>query len=453
VGSLIRRPWHVLTAGTAVAVAMLGIMTGTAAASSPVTPPFTECPAIGAAPGCEILLVVNANDTISVLGDSKVGPYDGSDDTLIGILNNSSGPVPAITVSGPSSGLAGFDGDGICTYATGGTAGGSGFTGDSYCSAQQLAGTDPEDYAGPENTFTLDPSSLDDVEVDFTGNGLAAGASTYFSLEGALTAAVITAHKGGLIPSATSPNWAGYVSQYPPDKPVSATVTLPSITCNTAGEVSVWVGYDGWERDSTTVEQDGVAAECPRAGGTASFHLWYELFKDFEPFNPCYNQYTWCPLYTNPAEIRVPVNVQLQPGDSVKMLVNRKPGPSFFGLKYGTDRISFSLSVYNAAGAPIMKTWTKTVAEPLFYDPKYDSSECIAESPGTLNGTQISLLALPDFGSVTFTGCSVIDDATSLSSLLRVDIARNGRPLATAGPVTRDSSGQNSFSVTWVASS
>ena len=36
------------------------------------------------------------------------------------------------------------------------------------------------------------------MEVDFAGQGLAANSSTYFSLEGALTAAVITARKGGL---------------------------------------------------------------------------------------------------------------------------------------------------------------------------------------------------------------------------------------------------------------
>lgn len=179
---------------------MLGIAAGTAAAASPVTTSFTECPAIGAAPSCEILLVVNSNGGISVLGNSSAGPYDGSDDTLIGILNNSGNPVPAITVSGPNSDLAGFDGDGICTYATGGITGGNGlgFTGDSYCNAQQLAGSDPEDYEGPHNTFTLDKNSHDDLEVDFAGKGLTAGSSTYFSLEGALTAAQITAHRGGL---------------------------------------------------------------------------------------------------------------------------------------------------------------------------------------------------------------------------------------------------------------
>ncbi len=196
-GTLITWRWRALCAGTATAAMMLACVPGTASASSPVTPPFTECPSIGHSPSCEILLVVNPDQSISVLGDSSVGPYDGGDDTLVGILNNSSAAIAAITVSGPGSGLAGFDGDGICTYAVGG-ASGSGFTGDSYCSSQQVAGTDPGDYAGPGTSFTLDPSSQDHVEVDFAGHGLSAGSSAYFSLEGALTAAVVTARKGGL---------------------------------------------------------------------------------------------------------------------------------------------------------------------------------------------------------------------------------------------------------------
>jgi len=200
VGKFKAWPFSALCAGVAVAVTLLGVISGTASASNPLTAPFTECPAIGAAPSCDILLDVNANRSISVSGDSSVGPYDGSDDSLVGIVNNSSSPVQAITVSGPNSGLAGFDGDGICTYATGGTTGGSGagFTGDSYCDAQQLSGTDPEDYAGPDNTFTLDPNSQNDVEVDFTGKGLAPGQVTYFGLEGALNAATITSRVGTL---------------------------------------------------------------------------------------------------------------------------------------------------------------------------------------------------------------------------------------------------------------
>jgi len=200
VGTSISWKRRAFSGGTVIAALALVITSANANAASTPTPPFTECPAVGAAPSCDILLVVNSDQTITVTGNSSIGPYDGSDDTLVGIVNNSSSAISAITVSGPGSGLAGFDGDGICTYATGGTVGGSGpgFVGDSYCDAQQLAGTDPEDYSGPDNSFTLDPNSQDDVEVDFNGKGLTAGATSYFSLEGALTAAVVTARKGGL---------------------------------------------------------------------------------------------------------------------------------------------------------------------------------------------------------------------------------------------------------------
>jgi hypothetical protein len=109
------RPRRALCVGAATAVALLGVMAGTASAAGPVTAPFTECPKVGAAPSCDILLVVNPDQSISVLGDSSAGPYDGSDDTLIGIVNNSSAAITAVTVSGPTSDLAGFDGDGICT--------------------------------------------------------------------------------------------------------------------------------------------------------------------------------------------------------------------------------------------------------------------------------------------------------------------------------------------------
>src|SRR5712691_6905170 len=90
------------------------------AATTPPPPPLTQCPAVGQDASCQILLVVNPDDTITVLGDPTLGPYDGADDTLVGIVNNAKAAVPAITVTGPGSGLAGLDGDGLCTYTVSG---------------------------------------------------------------------------------------------------------------------------------------------------------------------------------------------------------------------------------------------------------------------------------------------------------------------------------------------
>ena len=177
----------VATAISVVAAGVSATLSHAAAASAAglPTPPFNECPAIASSPSCEILLVVNPDKTISVIGDPSVGPFDGSDDTLVGIINNSAAPVQAITVSGPGSDLSGFDGDGICSgdYGT--------WNGSSGCPYG------PTGYEGPGTSFVTSSALPDDAEVDFSG-GLAPGASAYFSLEGALVSAQLAAREGGL---------------------------------------------------------------------------------------------------------------------------------------------------------------------------------------------------------------------------------------------------------------
>jgi hypothetical protein len=198
------------------------------------TAPFNECPQIGYAKSCGIAIVVSNNGE-QVLQDTNNGvsgfttpgtqtPYDDGDDTLVGIVNTSSKPLYRIQLSGESTStdLFGFEGDGICTYAAGGsntlaggdTGGGSstvggpgeppaGYTGSTYCSAAQLAGSaaaagaDPNgsDYQGPRNTFSNISSDTDTGEVDFTG-GLQPGQSTYFSLEESLVPAQLNVQYG-----------------------------------------------------------------------------------------------------------------------------------------------------------------------------------------------------------------------------------------------------------------
>jgi hypothetical protein len=167
-----------LTAVAAVAVANFA---GHMPAAHAAGPPFTQCPHVGQAPSCSILIVINPGRSVSVLGDANVGPYDGSDDTLVGVQNNSSTSVRAITVTGPGSGLSLFDSDGLCSYSVPGCPFGS--TG----------------YEGPGVSFTVDPSQPDSAEVDFASGGLAPNSSGYFSLEGALTQAILTAREGGLV--------------------------------------------------------------------------------------------------------------------------------------------------------------------------------------------------------------------------------------------------------------
>jgi hypothetical protein len=132
---------------------------------------FTQCPAIGANTGCAVLITVAANGGISTAIDNTQGPYDGSEDTLIGVLNNSSTALSSLSISGTD--IFGFDGDGICTFAP--------FSGSGYCSAAAIAGTDPQDYQGPTSTFTV--TNVNSGVVNFNPAVAANGGSTFFSLE------------------------------------------------------------------------------------------------------------------------------------------------------------------------------------------------------------------------------------------------------------------------------
>ena len=128
-------------------------------------------------PSCGIQLQVNADNSVTVAIDPSVGAYDGADDTLIGIINTSATPVSAVTVTGPGSDLSGFDGDGLCAYLG--------------CQ------NGPTGYEGPGTSLVTSPTVPDSAEIDFT-TALAPGATAYFSLEGALQYAQLTARKGTL---------------------------------------------------------------------------------------------------------------------------------------------------------------------------------------------------------------------------------------------------------------
>lgn len=140
---------------------------------------FSQCPAVGAdTNGCELLITVTAVNssgaatafTVSTASPDQ-GPYDGSEDTLIGILNMSGGTLTSISLSS-STDLFGFDGDGACTFIT--------------CTGA----TDPSGYAPAGVTFSSINGSFTSGTVNF-GPGLDIGASTWFSLEEALTASQI----------------------------------------------------------------------------------------------------------------------------------------------------------------------------------------------------------------------------------------------------------------------
>ena len=155
-------------------------------------------PYLTAGGGCNTLVTVASNGSMSV-SVVNTNPYDGSDDNLVGVVNNGTTPLTQLTLSG--SGISGWEGDGICAFAAGGIAGDT-WTGQSssYCTSSALSGTDPQDYYGPNMTFT-NFSTGNAVTVVFSP-ALAAGATSFFSLEQAPSSALQVT--GGPTPTPTS---------------------------------------------------------------------------------------------------------------------------------------------------------------------------------------------------------------------------------------------------------
>ena len=147
-------------------------------------PIFTQCPPTGLNTGCEFLVSLNPNNTISIAMDPNIpnnGPYGGSDDTLVGVQNNSALTLKSLLVSS-SLAIFAFDGDGPCTQTPGPT----------NCSS------DPSGYAGPNISFSNINAAKTAGTVNFNP-GLAPGASGYFALEEALQTAQLSVTVGSTV--------------------------------------------------------------------------------------------------------------------------------------------------------------------------------------------------------------------------------------------------------------
>jgi len=139
------------------------------------SPPFTECPAIGAAPTCGLLIHITTSGT-TITADPARGPYDGGDDSLLGVKNDSAASVSSIALSSTTLPVFGFEGDGLCTFPFAGNAG---------------CPFDPTGYGGPGVSFGNISASQMSGLVKFSP-AIPPGGTAYFSLEDAVTPATIT---------------------------------------------------------------------------------------------------------------------------------------------------------------------------------------------------------------------------------------------------------------------
>ena len=199
--------------------------------------------------GCGVTITITgtSGNLIATFGGSGMA-YDGDEDQLVGIINNSPVAVGAIILSAPiistmppwSDNLFAFDGDGACTYF--GT-----------CSYG------PTGYEGPNNTFVGTSTDLTTGKVLFTV-ALAPGATTWFSIENTPTAvAAIGENK---------PLTAGSTTVFPFGP--FACVTNENITCT---ETSVADDLQIAPRNSAAGDALTVTA-VPVPAGPLSLDSW-----------------------------------------------------------------------------------------------------------------------------------------------------------------------------------
>ena len=142
------------------------------------------CPTIGAVTTCNVVITAGPGGTFST-AVPNMNPYDGSDDNLVGIINNSGSTITSLSFvgSGNGGGLFAFDGDGLQSFnsAAGGSPDTTGYGGKVSSTANfNLSGAN-DFFTNIHTTTVFDDSGT----VVFGANGIPNGGSAYFSLESA----------------------------------------------------------------------------------------------------------------------------------------------------------------------------------------------------------------------------------------------------------------------------
>jgi hypothetical protein len=182
----------------------------------------------------------------------------------------------------------------------------------------------------------------------------------------------------------SSGNWSGYAvsRDHVAYRYVRATFFVPFLNCpQSLGHPetysSHWAGLDGFS--SSTVEQDGIEADC--VGATPSYHAWYEMY----------------PM----AESRV--GLAIRGGDSITATVS-----------YSGSSRKFTLEVADNTTGRHFSTAQKCKASRC----ARNSAEVVSESPATYdkNGNLV-YLPLADYGAASFASIAIAETAGGTGGL------------------------------------
>ena len=203
--------------------------------------------------------------------------------------------------------------------------------------------------------------------------------------------------------TATSTNWSGYAAHSRTYRSISASWVEPTGHCRGSGRKysSFWVGLDGYNSNSKTVEQTGSEVDC--VGSSPRYFAWYEMYPAF-PHN-----------FSN----------TVRPGDHFSGSVTYNGGSS-----------------YTLVLQDITQGWKHTVNKSLS-GAANSSAEVIAEAPSGSSG----VLPLANFGTVNFSNATANGSAIGNFAPTRIVMVDNsGRPKDSVSSLT----GGGSFSATWL---
>ena len=219
----------------------------------------------------------------------------------------------------------------------------------------------------------------------------------------------------------TSTNWSGYLT--PADagayQATSTTFTVPaSFSCtHTDTASSFWAGLDGATASSTTVEQDGVEADC--TDGSLALYAWVETYPAPEE------------EIVNNSDVPAPV----EPGDVlVTSVTEDSPSDYTFNMDDETQDWSVDAPMAMPAGYSGADQTSEVITEA--------TTECTSSSESSC-----SVMPITDFGKVAYTSASYNGGTDYASSnTAPIELEQDGTLTDTVGALGAG----GAFTVTYV---
>jgi hypothetical protein len=222
-------------------------------------------------------------------------------------------------------------------------------------------------------------------------------------------------------PMRDDPNWAGYAATGETFSAVTASWTVPTVTCTPGDNTdsSEWVGIDGIS--DATVEQDGTSGYC--LDGMPTYFSWYELWGD-------------AALNSGLANIISSTLYPLSPGDTITVSATLAAGSWAFDITDSTKGWAFTTTIPSFVPAPLGTSAEWIVEPPVNCT---SSSACTPE-------------ALAAFSPVSFTGATATGNGRTgpISSFPFTAMQITGGSTVFAAPGPLDAAGDG-FTDTWYA--